>query len=91
MEKLTAFTIFKVKDPSDDPKKPTHTISMKIGDKYEYIGRCWTKDGNNGKFLSCQLDKPYEQKSGYHIDIDLPEAKEPIIGLDGRDLTNQAF
>ena len=67
---MNAFTIFKVKDHDGDPKKPTHTISMKIVEKYEYIGRCWTKDGSNGKFLSCSLDKPYQDKQGYKIEIE---------------------
>jgi uncharacterized protein YpuA (DUF1002 family) len=72
-EKIQNFSIFKVKEHNGDEKQPTHSISTKIGDKYVYIGRCWTKDSANGKFLSCSLDKIYKDKPGYTIEIDLPE------------------
>ncbi len=74
MESIKNFSIFKVKEHDGDPKKPTHSISTKIGEKYEYIGKCWTKDSNNGKFLSCSLDREYKGKPGYHVEIDVPEA-----------------
>lgn len=51
---------------------------MKIGEKYEYVGRCWTKDSSGGRFLSCSLDKPYQEKAGYHIEVDLPEIKTEV-------------
>ncbi len=73
MEPIKNFSIFKVKDHNGDPKKPTHSISTKIGDKYEYIGKCWTKESNGGKFLSCSLDKPYNDKPGYSIEKDPSE------------------
>ena len=74
---MNNFTIFKIKDHDGDVTKPTHSISMKIGEKYEYTGRCWTKDSSGGKFLSCSLDKPYQEKAGYHIEIDLPKVEAP--------------
>lgn len=42
--------------PSDNPKLPTHSISVKVGDEFITIGACWTKNmKNGGKFLSCKL------------------------------------
>lgn len=81
MDNIKNFSIFKVKDHDGDPKKPTHSISTKIGEKYEYIGKCWTKDGNNGKYLSCSLDKPYNGKPGYHVEVDLPESKGTMTSV----------
>ena len=72
------FSIFKIADHDGDPKKATHSISMKIGDKYEYIGKCWTKDGTKGKYLSCSLDKPYKEKPGYKIEVAQPDEDLPI-------------
>jgi len=88
---ITNFSIFKVADHDGDPKKPTHSISTKVGEKYEYIGKCWTKDGAKGKFLSCNLDTPYKEKAGWKIEPELPQASEPVITMDGRDITDQAF
>ena len=66
------FTIFKVKDHDGSEKQPTHSISMKVGEEYLYVGKCWTKDGKAGKYLSCSLDKPYKDKPGYTIEVELP-------------------
>ena len=52
------FSIFK-KDNKGDEKRPTHSISAKIGEDYVEVGACWTKDGKNGKFLSCKLQDAY--------------------------------
>lgn len=79
------FTIFKVKDHNGDEKKPTHSISAKIGEEFVYIGRCWTKDGNNGKFLSCSLDKPYQDKPGYTIEVELPESQKNNAHKEGHE------
>lgn len=77
------FSIFKVKEHDGDEKKPTHSISTRIGDKYEYIGKCWTKTHpRNGKYLSCSLDKPYNKKPGFHIEIDIPDT-QTSAGVDG--------
>lgn len=73
MEPIKNFSIFKVKEHNGDPKKPTHSISTKIGDKYEYVGSCWTKDANGQKFLSCSLNKPYNGKPGFSIEQDIDE------------------
>lgn len=67
MTQIKNFSIFKIKDHNGDEKKPTHSISTKVGDNYIYIGKCWTKDSAQGKFLSCSLDKPYQDKKGYEI------------------------
>jgi uncharacterized protein (DUF736 family) len=64
---ITQFTIFKVKDHNGDEKKPTHSLSAKVGEEFIYIGKCWTKENANGKFLSCSLDKPYMDKKGYKV------------------------
>ncbi len=54
MNTIKNFAIFKAKQ-NENTKLPTHSISAKIGDEYVVIGGCWTKDGNNGKFLSAKL------------------------------------
>jgi hypothetical protein len=56
------FSIFKNSEIKND-KMPTHSISLNVSttDKPEYItcGACWTKEGKNGKFLSCKLQDSY--------------------------------
>lgn len=56
------FSIFKNK-ANDNEKIPTHNISANVGTEHipEYvnIGACWTKEGKNGKFLSCKLQDVY--------------------------------
>lgn len=77
------FSIFKVKEHDGDPKKPTHSISTKIGEKYEYVGKCWTKDSNGNKYLSCSLDKEYNGKLGWSIVQDEKEKHiDPETGID---------
>lgn len=90
------FSIFK-KDNKGDDKKPTHSISMKVGDDYVEVGACWTKDSTNGKYLSCKLSDAWvnakdstKSRKAYMIvaedEIELP--KEKLIDpSDGRDLT----
>ena len=59
------FAIFKADNKGNqDSKLPTHAISMKVGEKYLNIGGCWTKDGQNGKFLSGQIAKSWEGEGG---------------------------
>jgi len=79
------FSIFKNK-PSDNEKLPTHSISAKYGDEYVTIGACWTKDGKNGKFLSCKLQDAYvdhtdrtKTKKGFAI-ADEKLITEAVIG-----------
>ena len=55
---MKTFSIFK-KDNKGDEKRPTHSISAKIGEDYVEVGVCWTKDGKNGKYLSCKLQDAY--------------------------------
>lgn len=88
------FTIFKVKDHDGDEKKPTHSISMKPGEgEFVYCGKCWTKEGKSGKYLSCSLDKPYNDKPGYTIEVELPQKnnaqREPHEGAE--DESNSPF
>jgi hypothetical protein len=99
------FSIFKA-DTKGNEKLPTHAISMKVGDKYQNIGGCWTKDGQNGKFLSGQIAKSWKgdgkSREGFVIvpenDLDRLEAKiQELMGTekildpeDGRDLTPSA-
>ncbi len=71
------FSIFKNTDKKND-KAPDYNISAKIGDKYVNIGACWLKDGAKGKFFSCQLSKQYQDRSGFHIEIDTPKVETPM-------------
>lgn len=81
------FSIFKVKEHDGDPKKPTHSISTKVGEKYEYVGKCWTKENGTGKYLSCSLDKEYNGKPGYSITKDPKETSiDPETGIDTADM-----
>ena len=57
------FAIFKA-DNKGNEKLPTHAINMKVGEKYQNIGGCWTKDGQNGKFLSAQIAKSWKGEEG---------------------------
>lgn len=75
---ITNFSVFKVKDHSGDPKKPTHKLSTKIGEEFVYIGSAWTKDSTNGKFLSCSLDKPFNGKPGYTIEVELEQKNNAL-------------
>ena len=79
------FSIFKLKS-SDNEKAPTHTISAKIGEEYVTIGCCWTKEGKNGKFLSCKVQDAYvnsadrtKTKKGFTIVDEQPDedTKQP--------------
>lgn len=87
---INSFSIFK-NEPTDNPKSPTHSISAKIGEEYRTIGKCWTKDGAKGKFLSCQLSDVYQDKPGYEIELKLPQTNKPVVKVidpaNGRDLT----
>lgn len=68
------FSIFKNNDHDGDEKKPTHYLSAKIGEDFQRIGVAWTKEGKTGvKYLSCSLDKPYKDKPGYTIEVELPQ------------------
>lgn len=68
---MNSFSVFKNTDKKND-KAPDYNISMKIGEKYENVGACWLKEGTKGKFFSCQLSKTYQDKPGYHIEVDVP-------------------
>lgn len=84
MEPIKNFSIFKIPNQLDE-KKPSHSISTKIGEKYVNIGSCWTKEGTKGKYLSCQLSNPYQDKPGFHVEPDLTEVKSTLTsaGVDG--------
>jgi len=95
-ENIKNFSIFKIPNQVDDGKKPTHSISAKIGESYVNIGSCWTKEGTKGKYLSCQLSKPYQDKPGFHVEPDLAEVKSTKTSPtpefpDGIDLSNAPF
>lgn len=77
---MDSFTIFKNTDKKNE-KAPDYNISAKIGEKYVNIGACWLKDGAKGKFFFCQLSKQYQDKPGFHIEIDTPEAPKTTTSV----------
>lgn len=62
MKLYKSLAIFK-KDPTDDPKKPTHDVTASLQnpdgtyEKSINVGSAWTKDGQKGKYLSVGLSK----------------------------------
>lgn len=80
------FAIFKLpleEGKTYTEKDPSHQIAIKDGEKWRTIGRCWTRDGKSGKFLSCLLSKPYKNYSGYSIVEEKPEPTiDPVTGID---------
>lgn len=68
------FAIFKVKERKSE-NSPEYVITLKVGDKYEYVGGCWVKEGKNGKFFSCKLSDAYQDRKGYSITPDVKEEK----------------
>lgn len=96
------FSVFKAK-PNENPKLPTHALSMKIGEEYVNVGGAWTKDSTNGKFLSAKLADAWvgtdkgKAREGFCIvresELDLLEGEKierTIDPMDGRDLTPSA-
>lgn len=88
------FSIFKNNDHDGSENKPTHYLSAKIGEEFQRIGVAWTKEGKGGtKYLSCSLDKPYQDKPGYTIEVELPAknnaVREPHEGAE--DESNSPF
>lgn len=87
------FNIMKAK-PSDNPKLPTHSISVKVGEEFITIGACWTKDmKNGGKFLSCKLQDAWvdttdgkKTRKGYGIVAEQEEDHTAIDPMTGQDL-----
>ena len=86
--------------PSDNPKLPTHSISIKIGEEFVTIGACWTKDmKNGGKFLSCKLQDAWvdskdntKSRKGFGI-VQEETKKEDHSAIDpdtGRDLNEDS-
>lgn len=82
--------------PSENPKLPTHSISVKVGEEFVTVGACWTKDTKNGaKFLSCKLQDAWvdskdntKSRKGFGITYDEP-VKEDHTAIDpmtGKDL-----
>ena len=95
------FSIFRNK-PSENPKAPTHIISLKIGEKYEKVGACWSKDMKDGqKYLSCMLQDVYvdhtdrsKSKTGFSIvdDKSIPKVEvEPDMPPESPELSEDAF
>jgi len=86
MQPIKNFSIFKNNDHDGDEKKPTHYLSAKIGEDFQRIGVAWTKEGKTGvKFLSCSLDKPYKDKPGYTIGVELPQPPRDVSKLEVSD------
>lgn len=84
---IKSFSIFKVQNKKSD-KDPDYRISAKIGEEYKEIGAGWIKDGKSGKYVSCQLSKPYKDRKGFQIvfettpDPTLGEVDESVIDPD---------
>lgn len=62
IQRYKHFNVFKLNDDSNaNPKMPSHRIACRLveGGKGETIGKCWTKDGKYGKYLSGSLNDVY--------------------------------
>lgn len=90
MEKQRSFIVTKI--PIEDGKEytekdPTHYLQVRVGDKWEIIGKGWTKDNKGGKFLSCQFSRPYKNYKGYYIETEDAEPTiDPETGVDCNDV-----
>lgn len=61
------FQIFKIEDKKSD-KEPDYRLTAKVEDKFMDIGAGWIKTSPKGtKYISCQLNKPYQDKKGFGI------------------------
>lgn len=95
---IKSFNIMKAK-PSDNPKLPTHSISVKVGEEFITVGACWTKDmKNGGKFLSCKLQDAWvntqdntKSRRGYGIIAEQKEVNTNIDPETGIDCTDIGF
>ena len=83
--------------PSDNPKLPTHSISVKVGEEFVTVGACWTKDmKNGGKFLSCKLQDAWvdsqnntKKRQGFSIVAD-KEEDHTAVDENGVDLNDNS-
>lgn len=89
IKKYKSLAIFK-KDPTDDPKKPSHDVTASLQkpdgtyEKSVNVGSAWTKDGQKGKYLSVGLSKQREWEgkkfSGYVL-VDEQELDKLVESL----------
>ncbi len=61
---INNFSCFKVTDKKTE-SSPDYRLTAKVGEEYVDIGAGWVKDGQNGKYISFQLSKPYQGKPGF--------------------------
>lgn len=58
---------------SDNPKLPTHSISVKVGEEFITVGACWTKDMKIGIVAEQEEDHTaIDPMTGIDLNQDIP-------------------
>jgi uncharacterized protein (DUF736 family) len=63
---INNFSCFKVTEKKNE-NSPDYRLTAKVGEEYVDVGAGWVKDGKSGKYISFQLSKPYQDKSGFAL------------------------
>lgn len=76
---MKEFIIFKNDYKTEGSKQPDFKLMAKVGDNLEQVGAGWNRKTDKGKpMISCVLSKPYQDKKGYHLEVDTEEVKEDL-------------
>lgn len=71
--------IFKNDHKVEGSKQPDFKLMAKVDDKLVEIGAGWNRKTQKGTpMISCLLSKPYQDKKGYHLEVDTEEVKEDL-------------
>lgn len=74
--------IFPVKEKKTE-NSPDYNITFFDKDNNEtlYVGGGWKKESKNGKYISIQFNKPYQNKKGYKL-VEYSESKDEMTSVD---------